>query len=256
MDVSSDLIGADVHAAFDAAADRYDVMVALSPGYHRHLSAAAESLIEQIRPRTWEATPLLDLGSGSGASTRALQRAAQRAGTAVSIIGVDAADGMLRQARAKRWPSSIRFVRGLAEQLSTKSRAWGIEPPVAGILAAYLLRNVPSAQRDRALRGFFEALEPGGPLVIHEYSVAGRRAAALRWTLACWLVVIPLSLITSRQTQLYRYLWRSVVDFDSVQAVVDRLYATGFVDVEIKTVSGWQHGILHTFRARKPGSVR
>ena len=51
---------------------------------------------------------------------------------------------------------------------------------------------------------------------------------------------------------IYRYLWRSVQQFDAVQTFTDRLYAAGFVDVEVRTVSGWQRGILHTFRARKP----
>ena len=64
--------------------------------------------------------------------------------------------------------------------------------------------------------------------------------------------MIPLSWLTSRQTRLYRYLWRSVLAFDSVDTFVDRLYAAGFVDVQVRTVSGWQHNILHTFRARKP----
>ncbi len=68
-------------------------------------------------------------------------------------------------------------------------------------------------------------------------------------------MVIPLSWLTSRQTRLYRYLWRSVLQFDSVQAFADRLYAAGFVDVEVRTVPGWQRGILHTFRARKPAAA-
>jgi hypothetical protein len=33
------------------------------------------------------------------------------------------------------------------------------------------------------------------------------------------------------------------------------LYRAGFVDVEVKTVPGWQHGILHNFRARKPAAA-
>ena len=95
-------------------------------------------------------------------------------------------------------------------------------------------------------------LSDGGTLVVQEYSVAGSPLGLAVWTLVSWTVVIPLSWITSRQTRLYRYLWRSVRDFDSVQTFTDRLYAAGFVDVEVRTVPGWQQGILHTFRARKP----
>ncbi len=117
------------------------------------------------------------------------------------------------------------------------------------MLAAYLFRNVD--ERDEVLAAVHDLLAEDGTLVVQEYSVAGKPAAQLIWTLVCWLVVIPLSLLTSGRTLLYRYLWRSVNAFDSVQAFTDRLYAAGFVDVEVRTVPGWQRGILHTFRARK-----
>ena len=64
--------------------------------------------------------------------------------------------------------------------------------------------------------------------------------------------MIPLSLVLTRRTKLYRYLWRSVLRFDSVERFTARLRAAGFDDVEVSTVDGWQHGILHTFSARRP----
>jgi ubiquinone/menaquinone biosynthesis C-methylase UbiE len=121
---------------------------------------------------------------------------------------------------------------------------------VPGVFAAYLFRNV--TERDKVLAAVYDLLADGGTLVVQEYSVVGSRLAALVWSLVCWSVVIPLSWLTSRQTGLYRYLWRSVLGFDSVAAFVDRLYAAGFRDVEVRTATGWQRGILHTFRARKP----
>ena len=199
---------ANVHEAFDEAADRYDLMVGLNPGYHGHLRSAAEALAERLpRPSGNNGAALLrlaDLGCGSGASTRALLHATQRIGVRATIVGVDASAGMLEQARAKPWPPGVSFEVGLAEEL------------------------------------------------VQEYSVAGSPLAATVWSLVCWSVVVPLSWLTSRRTRLYRYLWRSVLRFDSVQAFSDRLYGAGFVDVEVRTVPGWQRGILHTFRARKP----
>ena len=120
------------------------------------------------------------------------------------------------------------------------------------MLAAYLFRNVDAAERDAVLADVRDLLADGGTLVAQEYSVAGSPFASAVWTLVSWSVVIPLSWITSRQTRLYRYLWRSVRRFDAVGTFTDRLHAAGFVDVEVRTVPGWQHGILHTFRARKP----
>ena len=116
---------------------------------------------------------------------------------------------------------------------------------VPGVLAAYLFRNV--AERDKVLAAVYDLMDDDSSLVIQECSARSR----LIWTVVCWLVVIPLSLATSGQTRLYRYLWRSVLDFDSVQQLVDRLYGAGFVEVEVRSVPGWQRGILHTLRARK-----
>ena len=238
----------DLPLAFDEAAPSYDSMVAWNPGYHAHLGAAAAALLSTLPGR--QAARLLDLGCGSGASTRALLQAAERDGRSVTVTGVDASSGMLAAAQAKDWPPGVAFRHGLAQHLGEQRAAWDLVEPVDGVLAAYLFRNV--TERDEVLADVYDLLTPDGVLVVQEYSVAQSRSADLIWSLVCWLVVIPLSWVTSRQTRLYRYLWRSVREFDPVQTFVDRLYRAGFVDVEVRTAPGWQQGILHTFRARKP----
>lgn len=241
--------------AFDEAAPSYDTMVARNPGYHAHLRAAADALLERLAPADLTSSAparLVDLGCGSGASTTALLNGARGSGRRLEILGVDASAGMLAEARAKAWPAGVRFEHGLAQELGARRAEWGVAEPVDGVLAAYLFRNV--TERDEVLRDVHDLLVPGGVLVVQEYSVAGSRAADLVWSLVCWLVVIPMSWVTSRQTRLYRYLWRSVRRFDSVQVFVDRLYRMGFEDVEVRTAPGWQRGILHTFRARTPAA--
>lgn len=238
--------------AFDEAAPSYDTMVARNPGYHAHLATAADALLTALP--AGRTARLVDLGCGSGASTRALLDAATRTDRAVEVTGVDASRGMLDEAADKVWPVGVRFEHGLAQELGARAGEWRLTSDrtgggVDGVLAAYLFRNV--TQRDEVLSDVYRLLEPGGVLVVQEYSVAHSRAAGVIWSLVCWLVVIPLSWLTSRQTRLYRYLWRSVQGFDSVQAFVDRLYRAGYVDVEVRTGPGWQRGILHTFRARK-----
>ena len=253
--------------AFDEVAPSYDLMVALNPSYHAHLRAAADALVEwlprpkmatSMRPEPVEGRQshvhLVDLGCGSGASTRAVQQAAEAAGLNFAILGVDASGGMLEQACAKRWPSGVRFEVGQAQEISAFRDRWGIGDPLHGAFAAYLFRNL--ADRDAVLAALLDLLGDDSVLVVQEYSVAGSRRARLVWTLACWLVIIPLGWLTSRRTRLYRYLWRSVRSFDSIQTFVDRLYRAGFTDVEVRTASGWQRGILHTFRARKAASWR
>jgi ubiquinone/menaquinone biosynthesis C-methylase UbiE len=245
----------DVPEAFDEGAATYDVMVRLNPGYHRHLRSAARVLLARLPRRGSEDEPLrlVDLGAGSGASTAALVRALDADGLAAVVTGIDASAQMLAQATAKRWPAGVRFLHGRAEQLRDDAVEWGLAAPLDGVFAAYLFRNVdPPQARDDALRAVRELLAPGGALVVQEYSTVGNRVAGIVWTAVCWSVVIPLGWLTSRQTRLYRYLWRSVRTFDSVEEFTARLHRAGFVDVGVETVGGWQRGILHTFRASAP----
>jgi len=53
---------ANVTEAFDEAADRYDLMVGLNPGYHDHLRSAAEALAERLpRPKGTNGAAVLRL---------------------------------------------------------------------------------------------------------------------------------------------------------------------------------------------------
>ena len=231
-------------ALFDRGASRYDVLVGLNPGYHAELRRAAQALAGRATHHSTQR--LIDLACGSGASTRALLDAA---GGDVEVLGLDASAGMLAAATAKDWPEGTTFAQATAGELDVAAfdpGSWD------GIQAAYLYRNVPEAARDRALAEAWQLLTPGGWLVAQDYSVAGHPLARWRWHLTCWLVIIPLGLLLDHNFSLYRYLWRSVLDFDSVQAFGDRLTAAGFVDIARQGAGGWQQGILHTFVARKP----
>ncbi|HET7398660.1 MAG TPA: class I SAM-dependent methyltransferase [Intrasporangium sp.] len=243
----------EVPEAFDEVADRYDLMVALNPGYHAHLRASADVLVASLASRAGSRSRrvarVVDLGCGSGASTRAVLDACAAADMAVEVIGVDGSAGMLQAARAKAWPAGVSFVQARAEELADRADLVG-DGGLDAVFAAYLVRNVPD--RDALLRALRAALAPGGVLVVHEYSVAGRRLPTAVWTAVCWAVVVPLGWLTSRRTRLYRYLWRSVLDFDSTARLTQRLQQAGFEDVRTRSVSGWQRGIIHTFHARRP----
>ena len=124
---------------------------------------------------------LLDAGCGTGASTAALLAAAPHA----EIVAFDASAEMLAQARAKPWPASVRFVHSRAEDLADA----GVRGPFDGILAAYLIRNLPDP--DGQLRALHDLLRPGGTLAVHEYSVRDSRRARAMWHLVAWSVIIP-----------------------------------------------------------------
>ncbi|MCX6482824.1 MAG: hypothetical protein NT146_06030, partial [Mycobacterium sp.] len=59
----------------------------------------------------------------------------------------------------------------------------------------------------------------------------------------------------TRDTALYRHLWRSVNTFDGASDFKRRLAATGFTGVHSETVGGWQRNVVHTFLADAPADA-
>ncbi len=228
----------DVPGEFDTAAASYDRLVAASPGYHENLARSAGRM---RLPGDGAGLHLLDLGCGTGASTAALLAAAPQAG----ITAVDASAGMLARAREADWPAGVSFVHARAEELA----AAGVHGPFDGIFAAYLVRNLPDP--DPVLASLRDLLAPGAPLAIHDYALDGRTRSRAIWTAVCWTVIIPAGKVATGRAGLYRYLWRSVLRFDTVDTLADRLRRYGLVDVHSATMPGWERGIVHTVVARR-----
>ncbi len=228
-----------VPAAFDVGASAYDRLVGANPGYHAHLQLSARRM---RLPDDGRGLRLLDAGCGTGASTAALLAAAPHA----EIVAIDASAQMLAQARAKPWPSSVRFVHSRVEDLAQA----GVRGPFDAILAAYLIRNLPDP--DGQLRALRDLLRPGGTLAVHEYSVRDSLKAQALWHLVAWSVIIPFGRAATGDATLYRYLWRSVDRFDGVRRFRRRLREAGFTGVHSETVTGWQRDVVHTFLATRP----
>jgi ubiquinone/menaquinone biosynthesis C-methylase UbiE len=233
----------DIPGEFDVAAASYDRLVGASPGYHANLARSAGRM--QL-PGDGTGLHLLDLGCGTGASTAALLAAAPRA----RITAVDASAGMLDQARRAEWPSTVSFVHARADELA----AAGVLGPFDGIFAAYLVRNLPDP--DPALAQLCDLLVPGAPLAVHDYALDGRARSRAIWTGVCWSVIIPAGKVATGRAGLYRYLWRSVLRFDTAAALADRLRGHGLVDVRIGPMPGWERGIVHTVVGSKPSTRR
>ncbi|MET7368762.1 methyltransferase domain-containing protein [Streptomyces sp. NPDC005566] len=225
----------DLARAFDHASHTYDLLTALNPGYRTDLLRSARRL---RLPRAGAGLHVLDLGCGTGASTRALMRAAPRA----RITAVDASSGMLGRAMAKPWPARVHFEHRTAEEVATNG-----ERTYDAVFAAYLFRNV--SDPDGVLTAVRSLLRPGGRLAVHEYSLSGSAAHRALWTTVCQGVIIPVGTLSGDRT-LYQHLWRSVLDFDTAPAFTARLTAAGFTGVRAAPVAGWQTGIVHTFLAR------
>jgi ubiquinone/menaquinone biosynthesis C-methylase UbiE len=238
---------AAVPHAFDAAARGYDLLVGANPGYHDHLQLSA---LRMGLPNRGEGLRLLDVGCGTGASTAALLAAAPLA----EIVGVDGSAGMIAKARSKDWPRSVTFVRATLDEIGTArdeaGKEVGGQESFDGVLAAYLVRNLPDA--DGGLAALLSLLKPGAPIAVHDYSVADSRRARLVWTGVCWTVIIPAGALVTRDSGLYRYLWDSVRKFDGAREFERRMGRAGFSDLRTHTVPGWQSRIVHTWLGRRP----
>ncbi|MFG2888572.1 class I SAM-dependent methyltransferase [Streptomyces sp. NPDC048248] len=231
----------ELSAAFDHASRAYDRLVAVNPGYHHDLRRSARRL---RLPGHGAGMRLLDLGCGTGASTAALLAAAPGA----EIVAVDASAGMLERAAAKSWPRAVSFVHATVEELG----AAGVAGPFDAAFAAYLFRNVTDP--DGALAAVRDLLAPGGRLAVHEYSLGGSVGHRALWTAVCRGIVMPAGRLAG-DAELYRHLWRSVVEFDTASEFGERVARAGFEAVRVLPLPGWQTGITHTFVARAPGAA-
>lgn len=235
--------------SFSFSARRYDLLTRLNPGYHRELRAAARQLAELVGEEADDQPLIWDLGCGSGLSTRAVLLAIPHA----RVIGIDASSGMLDHARAKSWPEGTRFLLERVEELENHTAPELAEAP-AGIFAAYLLRNVPRQRRTEVLASLQRQLKPGAPLVLHDYSVSESSWAQVKWTTVCFAIIIPLGVLVGAKTSLFIYLWRSVMDNEPTQTVLDRLREAGLRNTSVSTARGWHRRILHTYQAIKSGN--
>lgn len=238
---------AAVPDAFDAAARGYDRLVGANPGYHQHLRLSA---LRMGLPNKGEGLRLLDVGCGTGLSTAALLSVAPRA----EIVGVDGSAGMIAKARSKDWPPTVTFVRARLDEFGAAGDRVGRPESFDGVLAAYLVRNLPDA--DEGLASLLSLLKPGAPIAVHEYSVADSRRARMVWTGVCWTVIIPAGAVVTRDPGLYRYLWDSVRKFDGAREFERRMGRAGFTDLRTHTMPGWQSRIVHTFLGRSPARTQ
>jgi ubiquinone/menaquinone biosynthesis C-methylase UbiE len=226
----------EVPSNFNRVARWYDALQKMNRGYSDHLELSAERL--HVRPDA----KLLDLCCGTGLSTEALRKVYPQA----RVDGVDASEGMLEVARNRGLDSSVQFILADVMELTTDQ----LEGPYDGILMAYGIRNMPDP--DLALARLLPLLKPGGSICFHEYSVADSMWSRVVWNIVASTVIIPLGQLTSPGAPIYRYLRRSVLEFDGIARFEQRLRDAGFVDVRTEPTNGWAKGIVHSFLARKP----
>jgi ubiquinone/menaquinone biosynthesis C-methylase UbiE len=223
-------------ADFDRVADRYDLLQRFNPGYRADLLLSAERLTAPGRGR------ILDVCCGTGLSTQALRECYPNS----AITAIDNSLGMLSTARAKPELSGVRFVVCDAMAISESEASGSYD----AILMAYGIRNVTDP--DLCLSRLHQQLAPGGKLALHEYSVAGSLSSRIVWNAIAAGVIVPLGTALTRTPELFRYLRRSVNEFDSVDRLEARMRSAGFVNVRTQPMRGWRRGIVHTVIGQRP----
>jgi ubiquinone/menaquinone biosynthesis C-methylase UbiE len=219
---------------FDRVAERYDLLQRFNPGYKSDLALSARRLGAPAHGR------ILDVCCGTGLSTEALRTCYPDA----QITAVDISTGMLATARRKPSLLDVRFIAGDAMELDK----CGADGPYDGLLMAYGIRNVPDP--DACLTRLRARLKPGARAVFHEYSVAGSLKSRAIWNAIAAGVIVPLGTVVTGSGELFRYLRRSVNEFDSLPKFEQRLKQAGFEDVRLESMPGWRRGIVHTVSAR------
>jgi ubiquinone/menaquinone biosynthesis C-methylase UbiE len=226
-----------VPSDFDRVAGRYDRFASMNPGYAAHLRLSAARL------RLGPGARILDLCCGTGLSTEALDRVYPDS----EIVGMDASVGMLERAKTKRFRARVRFEHGDAMDPRGSGR---IDPPFDGILMAYGIRNMPDP--DLCLSRLIELLPPGGRICFHEFALEDTAYHRALWDAVSYGVIIPGGFFMGGGAGIYRYLRRSVAEFDRVHEFEARLVRAGFEHVATEPMDGWQRGILHSFVAKRP----
>lgn len=243
--------GRYVRRLFPRIADRYDLItVALSYGLDRGWK---RRLVEMatIGPDS----RVLDLATGTG------DLAFLAAARSRTVVGLDITWRMLQLAAAKRAPASgpsdrahrptsfpaPAFVRGDMLALPFAAARFDV------VTVGYGIRNVPDL--DRALDEIARVLRPGGVLLSLDFDRPAH--PAIRWVYLAYLTVVGsvLGLTLHGDPDTYRYIAESLRAYPGSRAVVGKLGARGFADVEAVPLLG---GLLTTIRARKewPGGDR
>ncbi|MEQ3551528.1 class I SAM-dependent methyltransferase [Pseudonocardia nematodicida] len=226
-----------VHRAYGRGASGYDAFVGSIPGYRTHLRVSASRMGLGDGP----GLRLLDIGCGTGISTEALLTSVKGA----EVVAVDASTEMLAVARRKNWSPRVTFVHSRLETLAEA----GVQGPFDGILASYLVSNLPDAEH--GLRLLLSLLAPGAPLAVHDYAVGGARGR-MRWATAAWTYLVPMAAMRWGVADLARYRTKRIGAAGGPSVMTHKMERAGFDDVRVQTVGGLEQHLVHTFLGRRP----
>ncbi len=226
-----------VGAVFDSVANRYDVMNDLmSFGIHRLWKRFTIDLSGVRRGER-----VLDLAGGTGDLTEKLAR---RVGPSGRVTLSDINASMLGRGRARLTDrgvvGNVDYVLANAESLPFAEDSFDC------ITMAFGLRNV--TDKDAALRSMFDALKPGGRLLILEFSKPVLPGLSPIYDQYSFRVLPFIGQLVARDAASYRYLAESIrmhPDQDTLRGMME---AAGFERCQVFNMTG---GIVAVHRGYK-----
>lgn len=218
---------------FNRVAKNYDFATFLSQGYQADLNLSAERM--KLKGNEY----LADLCCGTGKSTEACQKFIKDG----KILAIDNSSEMLQVAKGKFVDTNVAFSQKDVMELNYPDNHFD------AIFMAYGIRNMPDY--DKCLSNLYRMLNHEGIICFHEYSINKSFFFRLYWRILGYLLIIPISTILSGSSEIYRYLVKSVLTFQSPSEFKQSLKKTGFSGVIRMNMPSWRKPILHTFLGHK-----
>jgi demethylmenaquinone methyltransferase/2-methoxy-6-polyprenyl-1,4-benzoquinol methylase len=216
-----------VGQVFDSVAARYDLMNDLmSWGIHRLWKQFAVAIASIKRGQR-----VLDLAGGTGDMTA---RLARRVGSAGSVILADINGSMLSIGRDRLIDQGIagtvQYVQADAESLPFPDNTFNV------VTIAFGLRNV--THKDQALASMYRVLQPGGRVVILEFSqlvmpLLQRLYDSYSFTVLPWLGKLVVG-----DAESYRYLLESIRRHPDQETLKSMMESAGFDLITYYNLSG------------------
>lgn len=226
-----------VAGVFDSVADKYDLMNDLmSLGAHRLWKRFAVGLTG-LRP----GQRALDVAGGTGDLTR---RMLPLVGLQGRVVLSDINASMLGEGRKRLVDAgavgNVDYVQADAEQLPFPDNTFHC------VTIGFGLRNV--TRKERALAALYRVLQPGGRVVILEFSHPVAPGLQPAYDLYSFTVLPALGQLVAGDAASYRYLAESIRMHPNQETLLEMMQAAGFERCQYFNLSG---GIVAVHRGYK-----
>jgi demethylmenaquinone methyltransferase / 2-methoxy-6-polyprenyl-1,4-benzoquinol methylase len=226
-----------VRNVFDSVANKYDVMNDLmSMGIHRIWKRIALQL-SHVR----YGEKVLDLAGGTGDMTLLFQK---RVGAAGQVVLSDINAAMLSRGRDRLLDQgvsgNVQYAQIDAEKLPFADNQFDC------VCIAFGLRNV--THKEEALRSIFNALKPGGRVIILEFSEVQGSLLKKTYDLYSFKFLPLIGKLVANDAESYRYLAESIRMHPNQETLKQMMLNAGFERCEYFNLT---HGVVAVHRGYK-----